>query len=110
MTWVAGADGCRAGWLVVFRSLDGPARRARIFPTLTSVFSAPERPKLVAVDIPIGLPALSRPGGRSADIACRKLLGRNRQSSIFPPPCRAVLPARSFLQACAIESAHSVPP
>jgi predicted RNase H-like nuclease len=108
--WVAGADGCRAGWIVVFRSIDGQVHRARLARSLVDVFTAPEQPKIVAVDIPIGLLSISRPGGRIADRACRKILGPARQSSIFPPPCRAVLKAASFLEACEIERAHSLPP
>ncbi|TMJ87236.1 MAG: DUF429 domain-containing protein, partial [Alphaproteobacteria bacterium] len=105
--WVAGADGCRAGWLVVFRSIDGQHHRVRLARSLAHVFTAPEHPKIVAVDIPIGLLQISQRGGRAADRACRKILGRARQSSIFPPPCRAALKAISFLEACDIERAHS---
>jgi len=108
--WVAGADGCRAGWLVVFRSIDGQHHRVRLARSLAHVFTAPEHPKIVAVDIPIGLLQISQRGGRAADRACRKILGRARQSSIFPPPCRAALKAISFLEACDIERAHSLPP
>lgn len=108
--WVAGADGCPAGWLAVFRSLDKQDHRARIFESLAHVFSAPEQPKIVAVDIPIGLPKVSPPGGRAADRECRKILGRGRQSSIFPPPSRRTLIAGSFLEACEIERANSMPP
>jgi predicted RNase H-like nuclease len=81
-----------------------------MFEALAHVFSAPQRPKIVAVDIPIGLPDVSQRGGRAADIECRKVLGRDRQSSIFPPPCRAGLSASSFLEACEIEQANSAPP
>ncbi|TMJ95059.1 MAG: DUF429 domain-containing protein [Alphaproteobacteria bacterium] len=72
--WVAGADGCRAGWLVVFRSMDGQHHRARVARSLVDVFTTPEHPKIVAVDIPIGLLRISQPGGRAADRACRKIL------------------------------------
>ena len=108
--WVAGADGCPAGWLAVFRSLEGQDHRARIFESLVQVVSAPEQPRIVAVDIPIGLPKVSARGGRAADRECRKILGRDRQSSIFPPPSRPTLAAGSFLEACEIERAHSWPP
>jgi predicted RNase H-like nuclease len=108
--WVAGVDGCRAGWLAVFRPLDGQESRARILSSLVDVFSAPELPAIVAVDIPIGLPKISRRGGRAADVECRKILGRDRQSSIFPPPSRAALGAASFLEACKIELTNSTPP
>ena len=112
MTWVVGVDGCRAGWVVVFRSLGGEAPRARIFPSgaLSEALAAPEHPIIAAVDIPIGLPGVSRQGGRTADKACRKLLPRARKSSIFPPPSRAVLAASAFAQACDIEWRNSIPP
>ena len=110
--WVVGADDCRAGWLVVFRSLDGQEHKARIFEpeTLGEIFRVPEQPVVAAIDIPIGLLTVSKPGGRTADIACRKLLGRGRGSSVFPPPSRAALVATSFLEACEIERVNSAPP
>jgi predicted RNase H-like nuclease len=108
--WVAGADGCPSRWVVVFRSMAGNPPRARLCESIDDVFASPERPTLVAVDIPIGLPATSEPGGRTADRDARKLLGRKRQSSVFPTPSRAVLAATSFAQACEIERRNSVPP
>jgi predicted RNase H-like nuclease len=108
--WVAGADGCPAGWLAVFRSVDGQDHTAGIVKSLADVFTAPEQPKIVAVDIPIGLLSISQRGGRAADRACREVLGPHRQSSIFAPPCRPALNAASFLEACAIEQANSSPP
>jgi predicted RNase H-like nuclease len=108
--WVAGVDGCPAGWLVVFRSVENHCHKARIVGSLVDVFLACERPKVAAVDIPIGLLSISKSGGRVADKECRKVLGRYRQSSIFPPPSRATINATSFLEACEIELANSVPP
>src|SRR5262245_32227397 len=96
--WVAGVDGCPGGWLAVFRSLDRRKPRAQIFATFAEVLRAPERPSIVAVDIPVGLPKISQKGGRAADIACRKVLGA-RRSSVFPPPSRAVLVAKTYLEA-----------
>jgi predicted RNase H-like nuclease len=107
--WVAGADGCPGGWLVVFRSTRGLSPRAEIFKKITNAFTAPEQPKIIAVDIPIGLPAVSEEGGRSADREARKML-RLRKSSIFPAPSRRVLRARSFEEAKAIEQGNSEPP
>jgi predicted RNase H-like nuclease len=108
--WVAGADGCPAGWVVVFRSPEKQEPRARIFDSLSHVFSEPEQPRVVAVDIPIGLLGISPRGGRAADRECRKILGRDRQSSIFSPPSRATLVASSFLEACELEQVNSMPP
>jgi predicted RNase H-like nuclease len=108
--WVAGVDGCPAGWLVVFRSVADQCHKARIVGSLVDVFLALEQPKVVAVDIPIGLLNISRTGGRVADRECRKVLGRHRQSSIFPPPSRPTLNSTSFIEACELEMANSMPP
>jgi predicted RNase H-like nuclease len=106
--WVAGADGCPAGWLVVFRSINGQGARAQIFEKITEALAAPERPAILSIDIPIGLPTTSQKGGRLADIEARKVLNL-RKSSIFPAPSRSVLNARSFPQAKRIEARNSRP-
>lgn len=51
----------------------------------------------LAVDMSIGLPTA---GPRAADRAARRLLGP-RRSSVFPTPCRSVLPATDYADACA---------
>jgi predicted RNase H-like nuclease len=107
--WVAGADGCPAGWLVVFRSTTGQSLRAEIFEKIADAFAAPEQPKIIAIDIPIGLPAKSQKGGRAADREARKVLTL-RKTSIFPAPSRPVLQAKSFKEAKDIEKRNSVPP
>ncbi len=107
--WVAGADGCPAGWLVVFRSINGQSPRAQIFERITEAFKQQDRPKILAVDIPIGLMTISHTGGRCADIEARKELSL-RKSSIFPPPSRPVLKARSPAEAKKIEKSNSDPP
>ena len=107
--WIAGADGCPAGWLVVFRAINGQSPRAQIFKKITDAFEQQERLKILAVDIPIGLATTSRKGGRCADVEARKVLGL-RKSSIFPAPSRAVLKARSPAEAREIEKRNSDPP
>jgi predicted RNase H-like nuclease len=106
--WVAGADGCPMGWLVVFRSLAGHSPRAQICQTFAEVVAM--RPARIAVDIPIGLPAVSERGGRKADREARMLLGKSRGSSVFPAPSRATLNATSFPGACELELKNSKPP
>ncbi len=106
--WVAGADGCPKGWLVVFRSTAGDPPRAEIFDTFAKLVAA--GPAVIAVDIPIGLPLISERGGRKADREARKALGRDRQSSVFPSPSRPTIAATSFSEACEIELRNSKPP
>jgi predicted RNase H-like nuclease len=106
--WVAGVDGCPMGWLAVFRSLDGKPPYAQLFANFDDVIAA--GPSVIAVDIPIGLPATSQRGGRTADREARSVLGSQRQSSVFPAPSRATLSAATFQEGCEIELRNSRPP
>jgi predicted RNase H-like nuclease len=107
--WLAGVDGCPAGWLVAFIA---PARgevRLRIAPNFADILAGPERPALIAVDIPIGLPERAGHGGRAAENAVRPLLGE-RQSSVFSVPSRAALALVDYRAACEMALATSQPP
>ena len=111
MTWIAGVDGCKGGWIVVFRNLHTGALTVRVEKSFAAVLAAAEQPSVVAVDIPIGLPAAAEPGGRSCDSEARALLGKVRASSVFPCPVRAVLAATSYpdaLTAQRASSAHAI--
>ena len=88
--WLAGVDGCRAGWVVAFVRAAGEEGRVRVVSHFADVLTAPEAPSVVAVDIPIGLPERVGRGGRAAENAVRPLLGA-RQSSVFSVPSRAAL-------------------
>jgi predicted RNase H-like nuclease len=80
-TWLAGADGCRSGWVAAFVQPIGEEARVRIVPRFADVLDAPEAPAVVAVDMPIGLPDRIGPDGRGPERAIRPLLGA-RQSSV----------------------------
>jgi predicted RNase H-like nuclease len=71
--------------------------------------AAPERPAIIAIDIPIGLPERTGPGGRAAENAVRPLLGA-RQSSVFSVPSRAALACLDYREACAVAMQTSEPP
>ena len=92
MVLVAGVDGCKAGWFVVYA--DPKTKRPfrwECITRLAEIMKQPEKPSVVAVDIPIGLLSSAQRGGRECDIAARKLLGSGRASSVFPPPSRPAL-------------------
>ena len=109
-TWVAGVDGCPGGWLVVLRPLGSPAAaRSQLVATFAEVLALPEAPALIAVDMPIGLPARSGIGGRRADIEARANLGA-RQSSVFAVSSRAAVMQAEYRAACAAAFATSDPP
>jgi predicted RNase H-like nuclease len=89
-TWLAGVDGCPAGWIAAFVQPDSDAVRVRIFPRFADILAAPEQPAVIAVDMPIGLPERSPIGGRQAERDVRPLLG-NRKSSVFRIPARSAV-------------------
>jgi predicted RNase H-like nuclease len=115
--WVAGVDGCPTGWLVVFaRSPSAEVRPPRIMPRFADILAAPEKPRIVAVDIPIGLPEHSEIRGRGPERVVRPLLGM-RRSSVFRVPSRKAVAAgvdasisddrERYLASCAIARATS---
>jgi predicted RNase H-like nuclease len=108
-TWLAGVDGCPAGWIVAFARADLGEVRVRLLPRFIDVLAAAEAPAVVAIDIPIGLPERAGYGGRAAENAVRPLLGA-RQSSVFSVPSRAAIAAQDYREACRIALATSEPP
>ena len=57
------------------------------------------RPRIVTIDVPIGL---TDSGPRACDLQARALLKRPRSCSVFPTPIRPVLAAESYPAACQI--------
>jgi len=107
--WLAGIDGCPAGWVVAFVRADLQEARVRLLPRFADVPAAPEAPAVVAIDIPIGLPERAGYGGRAAENAARPLLGA-RQSSVFSVPSRSAIAAQDYREACRIALLTSEPP
>jgi predicted RNase H-like nuclease len=107
--WLAGVDGCTGGWVAAFVRPDSGETRVRIVPRFADVLSSPERPDVVAVDMPIGLPERVGIGGRAAENCVRPLLGA-RQSSVFSVPSRAAVYAADYGEACGVAAATSDPP
>lgn len=95
MAWVAGADGCKAGWAVVLREVKSRKMEVRFASRIEEVLRWKPSPKLLCVDIPIGLLDRAVPGGRDCDKAARALLGQPRGTSVFSPPARRALRART---------------
>ena len=56
----------------------------------TKILDLPEKPAVITIDVPIGLPEVTLPGGRSCDRLARRLLG-SRGSSVFSPMGRICL-------------------
>lgn len=107
--WLAGVDGCPGGWIAAFVRPVGDDGALLVFTSFADVLAAAQRPAIVAVDIPIGLPERAGRGGREAENAVRPLLGA-RQSSVFSVPSRAAIYAGDYAEACRIAFSTSEPP
>ena len=107
--WVAGVDGCAGGWIAVLHPVGEAARaEVKVVHSFIDVLRAPHEPRVVAVDMPIGLPELIARGGREPEAALRPLLGA-RQSSVFSVPSRKAVYAETYAAACHAALATSAP-
>lgn len=95
-------DGCKGGWVV---ALDGAPPEVVVVPAFVDVLALCDG--VIAVDMPIGLPATGR---RACDGEARRLLGP-RRSSVFPVPTRDALDATTFadVRGLSIQGWHLVP-
>ncbi len=110
MAWIAGVDGCKAGWIAALVEEAGEAPPIfRIVPHWLELFSGADAPRLIAVDMPIGLPDRIAGSGRGPEQAVRALLGE-RQSSVFAIPSRSAVQATDYGEACRLALASSEPP
>jgi predicted RNase H-like nuclease len=107
--WLAGVDGCPNGWVVAFVRPSGDEVRVRVIAHFADILAATEQPKIIAVDMPIGLPDRIGPEGRGPEKAVRPLLGE-RQSSVFSVPSRGAIYAEDYREACRIAANASEPP
>lgn len=109
-TWVAGVDGCRAGWIAVLRNVSDPKDlKLQLFEHFADLLSVQPDLKIIAVDMPIGLPDHLGPDGRGAEKAARKHLGM-RQSSVFSVPSRAAVYEEDYRASCETSLKTSSPP
>jgi predicted RNase H-like nuclease len=110
MKMVAGVDACKAGWLCVLLDAEtGTPHKAFIMKTIAEVAALDDVAR-IAIDIPIGLPERTGPGGRGCDAALRDRLGP-RKSSVFSIPARhATYSDVTYPELCHIARQHSDPP
>ncbi|HET7717225.1 MAG TPA: DUF429 domain-containing protein [Bauldia sp.] len=107
--WVAGVDGCPAGWAVVFLDLGRAAAPVfAVAPDFAAVLASERRPVVIAVDMPIGLPDHVGANGRGPEREIRRLLGE-RQSSVFSVPSRAAVMEEDYRRSCAVALVTSEP-
>jgi threonine dehydratase len=107
--WIAGVDGCRAGWIVARQAIVSPQHiDIAIHPRFDTILDPGDPPSIVAVDMPIGLPARIGAGGRGPEQKVRPLIGA-RRSSVFAIPSRGAIEAQDYAASCAIAAATSDP-
>jgi predicted RNase H-like nuclease len=94
MRRLAGADGCKSGWIVVYKVEDEPKVDSVVVSGIAELFDSLD-PDVLAIDIPIGL---TESGARECDVLARRAI-RPRGSSVFPAPIRAVMPAETYVDA-----------
>jgi len=99
--FVAGVEGCRApeGWVCFKVEVPSLITSAEVIDLPSWLRNRPSNLAFLGIDIPIALPPND---SRACDKEARKCLVRPRGSSVFPPPCRAVLVAQTYAEACAI--------
>ncbi|MTH97824.1 DUF429 domain-containing protein [Roseibium sp. RKSG952] len=108
--WVAGVDGCKAGWIAVLKPVLGSGQPVlRCFESFSEVLDCTPNLSVIAVDMPIGLPDTVGLGGRGPEQAVRKHLGM-RQSSVFSVPSRAAVYCEDYPEACRVALQTSDPP
>ena len=90
MTVIAGVDGCRAGWLCICKETETGNIGHQVHASFQSLINQNPFPKVIAIDIPIGL---TDAGQRECDTQARKLLKKPRSNSVFPAPIRPALKA-----------------
>jgi threonine dehydratase len=107
--WIAGVDGCRAGWIVARQAIDRPhAIDIVIHAGFATILDAADPPAIVAVDMPIGLPDRIGADGRGPEKEVRRHLGQ-RKSSVFPIPSRSAVYAEDYASSCAKAARTSDP-
>ena len=97
MTLVAGADVAKGRWVVVVLK-DGRFKKAVVVENLIQLRQCLGPVKILALDIPIGLPKGGSDWPRAADLEARGFIGP-RRSSVFPTPPRPVLDTTTYAEA-----------
>lgn len=101
-----GVDGCKGGWIAAKISPDNHLSFT-LFSSITRLWRQLGDTARILIDMPIGLTDCKKTP-RECDRLARKALGRPRSSSVFPPPCRNALYAKTYDQANQINRKHTL--
>lgn len=89
MSFCVGVDGCKGGWIAVWRG-QGLQTVMQVYSNFSELADAFPSDAIIAVDIPIGLPDRILGSGRVAEQAARKKLP-GKASSVFSVPSREAI-------------------
>ena len=98
MAWVAGVDGCRAGWVVVLVETSPAGAQSphvKLRERFDEILALSPEPAILAVDIPIGLLDGTQAMARECDRLVRKKLAA-RACCVFNPPTRGLLQSVNY--------------
>ncbi|MBU0987492.1 MAG: DUF429 domain-containing protein [Proteobacteria bacterium] len=93
-----GVDGCKIGWFYTVINHENEWEIG-VSENIEKLWKVHKDASLILIDIPIGLPFKE---SRVCDLEARKLLGKGKTSTVFPPPCREALAAKTYEGACEI--------
>lgn len=98
-----GVDGAPAGWISAWAPMR-PQRtpEMRLYPDFAALVADAPEGAIIAVDMPMGLPARTPAGGRACERAARAYLGPGRGSSVFSTSSRRAIFASDYAAACAV--------
>jgi len=102
MAKYVGVDWAGSGWCVVTLRDDGEPE-TDVVASISNVWHDHGDAERILVDIPIGL---AETGQRACDVRAKDLLTPTRHASVFWPPVRAALSARTLADAKAITEDH----
>tara|TARA_B100000809_G_scaffold248929_1_gene279559 strand:- start:1369 stop:2115 length:747 start_codon:yes stop_codon:yes gene_type:complete len=102
ISWVAGLDGCKAGWFYILLEQDGDAIDFGVVDCVATLFKQQSISRLW-LDMALGF--CDDIEGRACEKAARKMLrakGVSRAASVFNPPSRQALYCETYEQANAL--------
>jgi predicted RNase H-like nuclease len=100
-----GFDGCPAGWIAA--EIDAHGRTEfHLCCDAREIWNRFSKAESLLIDIPIGLNE-ENSGWRDCDLLARELLRFPRCCSVFAPPVRPVLVAKSYAEACTISQGRT---
>lgn len=101
MSWIAGIDGFKRGWCIVLCNVRTEDWAVKFVSNFAEALALPHTPEVNCVDMPIGLPEHTPPGGRDCEQLARRALGA-RRSSVFSAVGRQALRCASRAEADAL--------